>query len=1029
MPRNTNDGTTTTTTIKSSKGNGGSHPTVEKKEPPRLSTYLSGGSSNHHRKKSSTVTPVMDTTSVTSTSSHQPDVISVFQKKPNLVEPPPTIPETSSRSHRTTSTAAASKNTSTLTTATPTPATPTPTTATTPTKPKLDPWEWHEKLVSNEGKRSKLMEQRYQSKQIQYTAIQQLVTDAIQETSLAYRWTTSIIKIQDEFAHSLTLKELMVNDQTSSSDPTNSHHHHQIGGCQPYDIDDPETLYNQMVETVTLNDTLPEKVKRHNNNDANDDDDDEETENSLAGSFNVDQERNAIQEVAVIVTTDNTNHAPKRNSMLELLSGKTTSTTGMTTTNTPHATTSPNQSSFKNDTTTASASSSLLKHQPPVFAISFPNPFCSQDAYYILHKQHELLQQTLSRNGVNQSSMEKIQQMKELAQENENKLHELAGTILQDWKIKEDEIQKLWNNYLSIAMEVLSHIPKTTPMPEWPKSTDTVESNTKKMKYTTGDVWMAEILYRTAVKRQEINVTTEEITLQSLCEIIKDGEYQRRTRLRKHIQVDVLQKHASILDRVQLGHAEAIDSYVRSTIAASMTTTTTTTTIDDGFTDEYKYLDNDTFHSELNGTKKTKDDSKKKLTAGIDVPKKKLSIKEQIQEIATFIGTTTIWDAPSNNTSSNHTTTPDPIDTENLVGQTETEKLNPVVVDDGAVDVDQFVGSFDNDDEEEEGCDDDDEELNDLPLLKDAIIDPYTVAGSPGTSSSQRKKRRSGRSSSKKRKPKTKSMIGLRPVDEKYNIQNPVVLDQQSSKHAFFMDQLLFSGSLLESHYVQYASVVGLEDNYSSSYYDAGESKSSKKDDTSSSTTTLNKHGLVIVTSDDILHLFEIPSCPPISSNNSYLSGGGSSGTSNGSTARDEVVKIVPGCHPEDALLLLLKQNANADLIMKEQQDIQALLKEKLSPVPSSPSKLSSFLRPKSSITTTKEENKCFQFQNMVPSISMSLSECTVRQSLNGQSSVRISHNSVNPRIASNKLIFANTMDQNAFLQATRTDVTLWDLK
>jgi hypothetical protein len=68
--------------------------------------------------------------------------------------------------------------------------------------------------------------------------------------------------------------------------------------------------------------------------------------------------------------------------------------------------------------------------QPPVFAICFPNPKASEEAYVVLHKQHELLQQTFSRSGVNQVSIEKMQ---------------LAGTILQDWKKNEAEVQKLWS--------------------------------------------------------------------------------------------------------------------------------------------------------------------------------------------------------------------------------------------------------------------------------------------------------------------------------------------------------------------------------------------------------------------------------------------------------------------------------------------------------------------------------------------------------------------------------------------------------
>jgi hypothetical protein len=939
---------------------------------PRLSSYLNGGSS---KKVSAAVAAAAnDSTSVTSTSSHQPEMLSVFQKKKKPVETLPTTVASSTTAEATATTISISAGEKQKKT------------SSTSSKPRLDPWEWHEKLVSNESKRSTLMEQRYQSKQIQYTAMQQLVSDAIQETSLAYRWTTSISKIQDQFAQSLTLQETMnpaEHDYTSSTDKSSS-----TNG--PIDLDDPEALYNQMVESVTLNDTLPEKVKTIPP------EGEEATENSLAGSFNIDDERNAIHEVAVIVTTT----APtKKNSMLELISssakniGTTINTTNISS---PAKITAPGRIA-SNDTAT-------LKHQPPVFAISFPNPYCSNDAYYILHKQHELLQQTFSRNGVNQISIDKMHQMKELCAENENKLQELAGTILQDWKTKESEIQKLWNNYLSVNQEVLSTIPTTTPMPEWPKATD-VET---KMKCTTGDVWLAEILYRTAVKRQEINFVQEELTLQSLFEMVKEGERQRRLRLRKHVQTDVLQKHASIFERVQLAHAEAIDEYI------SPTTTFIDYTNNDNheYPDEYKYLENDTFEMDDLNDHETKDKKgKKKTTKKQVIEKTKLSIKEQIQNIALFIGTTTVWDTPngtvSNADSNKANKVDDTVSSSQQEQQHDEQPKSVDVAEIGGVDVDMYVGSFDDDD-------DDEEEYTDLPLLKDAVIDPISVTGSSPSTKRKKSKRRVKRKSATT---KDTSVQVQNDDNAKFKINNAVVLDHESTKHAYFMDQLLYSGSLLESHYVQYAAVVGLEDNYPAySYVDGSESKSATSEDT-------KKCALVIITSDDIFHLLEIPiPATSISSGNSYVKMAHSS--ANG--RRDEVA-VVPGSRPDDALSTLLLENTTIDLIMKEQQDIQALLKEKYLPPPPSPSKLSSFLRTKS--ITKEEESKCFQFNNLTPSLSMPLSECVVRQSLNGQTSVRISHNAQNPRVASNKLVFASAAEQHAFLTATRTEVTLWDLK
>jgi hypothetical protein len=262
---------------------------------------------------------------------------------------------------------------------------------------KLDPWEWHRKLKDQEAKRQMQVETQIQQNTIQYLAVKQLVADAMKETSSASRWTQSMTKIQDQFAQALVLKETIEGDEENEK------------------INQPEQ-YNAPMENETSSEELPEKLRKEN------DEDDEETVNSIAGSW----VEAAVHEVAVVVTQPAVSAPPKKT--LGLLKGGGGNT--------------PNRC---NDGS-----------QPPVFAISFPNPKVSMEAYFILYKQHELLQQTFSRNGVGTMSIEKIQQMKELCLENDTKLQELAGTILQDWKCKEEAIQKLWSTYIIYLLYILN---------------------------------------------------------------------------------------------------------------------------------------------------------------------------------------------------------------------------------------------------------------------------------------------------------------------------------------------------------------------------------------------------------------------------------------------------------------------------------------------------------------------------------------------------------------------------------------------
>ena len=81
--------------------------------------------------------------------------------------------------------------------------------------------------------------------------------------------------------------------------------------------------------------------------------------------------------------------------------------------------------------------------QPPVFSICFPNPETSDEAFYVLYKQHDLLQQAFART-ISSASIEKMQMIKELCSENVNKLEELASSIVKGLHTSEQNVRKLW---------------------------------------------------------------------------------------------------------------------------------------------------------------------------------------------------------------------------------------------------------------------------------------------------------------------------------------------------------------------------------------------------------------------------------------------------------------------------------------------------------------------------------------------------------------------------------------------------------
>lgn len=84
--------------------------------------------------------------------------------------------------------------------------------------------------------------------------------------------------------------------------------------------------------------------------------------------------------------------------------------------------------------------------QPPVFSISFPNPEASDEAVCVLYKQHNLLQQTLSR-VIPQAIVDKAYELKQLTTEDSKKLSEVVARVLHELQSTEQDVQKTWSTY------------------------------------------------------------------------------------------------------------------------------------------------------------------------------------------------------------------------------------------------------------------------------------------------------------------------------------------------------------------------------------------------------------------------------------------------------------------------------------------------------------------------------------------------------------------------------------------------------
>jgi hypothetical protein len=550
-----------------------------------------------------------------------------------------------------------------------------------------------------------------------------------------------------------------------------------------------------------------------------------------------------------------------------------------------------------------------------------------------------------------------------------------------------------WNEtdaYFTAAEEVLAVKPKAAPELSSGEQTDEKDTIISTSKFSMGEVWLAELTYRSAVARQAADWVEQKETLHALFETIKNGERERRLKLRKNLQHNILEKQAAAFKRVQQYHAEALESWV---------TAVDNDNGDDHTADKVEGASTENTMNKDGKSKKKKNHHHKQV-AGKPV----LSTKERIQHIADFAGATAVWDEPSDEKQSGGEATQgamhdDVCTTLSLDVESATFEENEMEAIGGSVDIAE-VGGIDVDMYMDFSSDDDA-----LPLLADAVdLTAKTITkASPSadvrtSSKSSSALKSDNRKRGAPRKSKTKSKKREEFVKK---VNNVVVLDQSSLKHAYFMDQILYSGSLLESHYVEFKAVAGIEDDRLRSSSTAGESKNADEFEGAEVQSAMPRTVLVIVTFDQALHLFELP--------RSTTPTAGDPNTNRPTIMKREA--IMPGTRPEDALDCLLRERAVADL--EKQQQAQAVANEK-----ESPTKLR-FRRNRQ----VEEETKGFQLNNLCPSLSMPLSECTVRLNKRGDYAVKITSKTRNPRLYSSKLSFASFDDQQGFIEASQSTI------
>lgn len=242
----------------------------------------------------------------------------------------------------------------------------------------------HDRLVALERERRATVGRDIVAHGARYTALRQLVAvQAVHETQAAGRWTLGIALAQTQLAQTLTT----LNDQ-------------QAAVIERELRDDLYRDTTEVVARVTGQDSLPEKEKIRTTPvgvyPENDNDDDVDSETG-------------------ILMGSNPGGAPAA-AEVEAPS-------------------------------TAMSNNTAKENQPPVFSICFPNPNASsggEETFAILHKQHVLLSEALSRSTVSDAAMDKMQVIQELCVEHASKLEEVAGGIAAELQAQETEIRKLW---------------------------------------------------------------------------------------------------------------------------------------------------------------------------------------------------------------------------------------------------------------------------------------------------------------------------------------------------------------------------------------------------------------------------------------------------------------------------------------------------------------------------------------------------------------------------------------------------------
>lgn len=302
---------------------------------------------------------------------------------------------------------------------------------------------------------------------------------------------------------------------------------------------------------------------------------------------------------------------------------------------------------------------------------------------------------------------------------------------------------------------------------------------------SVGDVWLAELSYRSAVARQNTAWSEQGAELEKFFADAKTGEQQRRLKLRHYLQENVLQKHANAYERIQQVHTESLESYFAQT--------------GDNADGAKEHVTQPDLALPRSGDLETTEEKKKSK------PKKKkknlslLSPKQRIEKIAKKTGTTPVWDdddEPAAETTKESSQAV-PVQIQSVAG-TKKDKADEVV----GIDLDVRVP-----------VDDEEFKESDLPLLKDAKMKENTVksdAKDPKSAKSLSKTRSSSFAGAVSKSKTTKSKS--KKKSSRKNTKSGVVLDQASSMNAAFLDRILYSGSLLESHYIQMAVVAAAED-------------------------------------------------------------------------------------------------------------------------------------------------------------------------------------------------------------------------